>query len=699
MSSKKVKTVITSALPYANGPIHIGHLVEYIQTDIYVRFLKMAGEDVIYCCADDTHGTPIEINAFQKGISPNELIEYYYKEHTKDFKDFDIEFDSYYSTNSPENKEFSDLFFSRFVKNGDIEKKEVELTYCKHCKRFLPDRFVKGECPKCGAKDQYGDHCEVCNATYSPIELINSYCIICKNPPTRKKSVHYFFKLSNYAEKLKKWLIENKRLQKEIKNYVLNWIEEGLKDWDITRDAPYFGFNILGEKNKYYYVWLDAPIGYIASTKHYCDQHNLDYRLYWEDKNGRIIHFIGKDIIYFHFLFWPAQLMAAGFNLPYNIVVHGFLTLKKEKMSKSRGHLISAREYLDKLDPNYLRFYYACNLSHSMSDINFDPEQLKNRVNSQLIGNFANFANRTLTFLKKNFDGKVGDFNDEEPLKKIKINVEKILAAYRDIDFRQVINLIMEIGDIGNNYMQSMEPWRVIKEDKKKAHEIVALCFHILKQLCILMKPIVPSLCKKLEKQLNLENLTLKDLEIKTDKTHEIGSPSPLIQMITEIPFLDVKEKPDPIELVELKVAKVEKAFEHPNSDKLMVLSVSLGKEIRQIVAGIRNYYSPKELIGKNIIIIANLKPAIIRGYKSNGMLLAAVAKDKMGLLTIFKASPGDPVEINGLTYKGSYELSINEFKKISIVSEGEKILYKGKILKVKGEKVKADRNVKGKVS
>ncbi len=530
----KQKIVVTSALPYANGPIHLGHLVEYIQTDVYVRFLRLCGKQVIYCCADDTHGAPIEINAFRLGISPEELIARSYQEHTEDFAKFQISFDSYYSTNSPENKEFSDLIFSRLRDRGDIYQKVIDLSFCPQCKRFLPDRYVKGICPRCGAPDQYGDNCEVCNATYATTDLTNPYCSICRTPPIRKESEHYFFRLSSYSDQLRSWLVGNKQLQEEIKNYILNWIDSGLKDWDITRDAPYFGFQILDDPSKYYYVWLDAPIGYMASTKHYCQTHADDFDSYWVKDTGKIIHFIGKDIIYFHFLFWPAMLMGSGFRLPDNLIVHGFLTVNKERMSKSRGTFITAREYWQKADPNYLRFYFAANLSRNITDIDFDINDFKDRVNSELLGNVANLANRSLTFLKNKLGGEIIAPHEEEYRSLVQQKIFPILDAYQNFEFRAAMRGILEMSDYANKYFQHHEPWKVIKESKDEASRIVSTCVHWVRDLAILLKPVIPSICRELEMQLNLPDLTLNDLE-KNLAGHIIGTPKPLVQRIDQL--------------------------------------------------------------------------------------------------------------------------------------------------------------------
>ena len=536
MNKKEKKILVTSALPYANGPIHIGHLVEYIQTDIYVRFLRLGGKKIIYCCADDTHGAPIQINASKQGISPEELIAYYYKEHTEDFEKFYISFDSYYSTNSPENKKFSDLIFSRLKDKGDIYLKRVELTYCPQCQRFLPDRYVKGVCPRCGASDQYGDNCEVCNATYATTDLANAYCVICQASPIRKESDHYFFRLSNYTDRLQAWLNGNNQLQAEIKNYILKWIEAGLKDWDITRDAPYFGFQILDDPNKNYYVWLDAPIGYMASTQNYCQKHGDDFDSYWVNDTGEIIHFIGKDIIYFHFLFWPAMLMGSGFRLPDNIVVHGFLTVNKQKMSKSRGTFITAREYWQKTNPSYLRFYLAFNLSRNITDIDFDLNDFKDRINSELLGNFANLANRSLNFLKNKLGGKI-DVPEDEYYTLVQQKIPLIMKAYENCEFRAAIRGILDISDFANKYLQQREPWKVIKESPEEAGRIISTCVHWVRDLGILLKPVIPMICQELETQLNVSELTLQDLE-KNIAGHSIGQPKPLVQRIEHLDFV-----------------------------------------------------------------------------------------------------------------------------------------------------------------
>ncbi len=690
---EKKKIVVTSALPYANGPIHLGHLVEYIQTDIFVRAMKLDGEDVIYCCANDTHGTPIEVNAKKEGIPPEKLIHRYFIEHRKDFEDFYVEFDNFYTTNSPENKDLSDYIFLKLKENGDIYTKEIELTYCPKCERFLPDRFVKGKCPNCGAEDQYGDSCEVCNSTYEPTDLVEPHCVICGSTPITKRSLHYFFKLSNYSERLKEWLKSKKNLQDEIKNYILNWIDEGLNDWDISRDAPYFGFNIVGEKDKYYYVWLDAPIGYIASTKNLGIKMGFSWEDYWKSENGKIIHFIGKDIIYFHFLFWPAMLMGAGINLPENLIVHGFLKINNEKMSKSRGTFITARDYLEKLNPEYLRYYYARSLSRKLADIDLDLEDFKNKINNELIANLGNFINRSLTFLYKNFEGITSNKIDNSELQsKILDKSRNVINNYLNVNFKGAIKEILEIGDIANKFFQSSQPWKLVKENREKAHEDVTLSVNIVKILSILLKPVLPKVSNKIEKTLNLGHLNFED--IKFDYlSNKIEKPEILFEKLEDVNLI----KKDPFASVDLRVAKILEVKPHPKADKLLILKIDLGDEKRQIVAGIRKAYTEKGLTGKNIVVVYNLKPAKLRGVESNGMLLAASNKNDIGVLTV-DGNPGEMVRPEGVKFDGTEEIDINLFSSISIYGKGGYAFYDDKPLLCGDKKVKIDKNIEGKI-
>ena len=677
----KNKILITSALPYANGSIHIGHLVEYIQTDIFVRFLKLKGEDVIYCCADDAHGTPIEINAAKQGVTPQEFIDKFYKEHTEDFAKYHIEFDSYHTTNSDENKHFVHDIFGKLKDAGHIYTKDLELTYCNNCKRFLPDRYVKGNCPKCGAEDQYGDVCEKCNSAYKTTDLVEPYCTICKNKPIRKFSKHYFFKLSAFSDKLEQWLIGNKNLQPEIRNQILNWIENGLEDWNISRDAPYFGFKIPGEDNKYFYVWLDAPIGYIASTANYLGSVEEASKQYWHNPDSRIIHIIGKDIIYFHLLFWPAVLMGAGYELPEDIIVHGFLTVNKEKMSKSRGTFLTASEFEGLAKPEFLRFYYAANLTRKMNDLDLDLADFKERVNSELVSNIANFFYRVLSFTNKNFDSEV--LPAEKDFIK-QFGLENVPAAYEKVEFRQAVKELLRIGSLGNKYFQDNTPWALIKEDKNKAHQIVSNCINLVKDLNMLLKPILPIFTAEIEKQLGVEELKLDNLSVNLGE-HKINEAKIVIQNMEEIK-LDTKDK---FADVDLRVAEIKEADNHPNADKLVVLKIDLGSEQRTIVAGIRKHYTDEELVGKKIVVVKNLKPAKLRGIESKGMLLAASQGEDVILVTAEKSEAGDSVFAESITPEPKEQIEFDDFISLEILTDKQgKLEYNGHILKTESEEV-----------
>ncbi len=680
------KIIVTSALPYANGPIHIGHLVEYIQTDIFVRFLRLIGKDVVYCCADDTHGAPIEIKAKELGIKPEELIAKFLKEHQEDFKNFHIKFDSYYTTNSKENKYFSDLIFERLKKKDLIYKKEIEVTYCKHCKRTLPDRYVKGKCPKCKAADQYGDVCEVCNATYKTVDLIDPYCVICKNKPVRKKSEHYFFKLSKLSGFLEKWIKSNKNLQQEAKNFVLNWIKDELEDWNISRDGPYFGFKIPGEENKYYYVWLDAPIGYISSLANYLKNTKKTEKAWNESK---IIHFIGKDITYFHFLFWPAMLHAADLKLPDDIVVHGFLTINNEKMSKSRGTFFTAKEFLEKYDAEHLRYYYGNVLSKKLADIDLNLDEFRERINNELVGNLGNFCYRVISFVNKNFNGEIKNIdNNKTIINDINKKIKKIKDYYNELNFNFAVNETLLISDIGNKYFQKNEPWALIKNDKEKVREICGLCINIAKNLSILIEPVLPKFSEELQKQLNLKDLKWKDIGFDL-KNHKIGKEKLLVKKIEEI-----KEELFPLNL---KVAEVIEVKDHSNADKLYIMQINLGTEKRQLVAGLKDFYDKKELEGKKIIVVTNLKHAKLRGIESQGMLLAAEdSKGTVGLLTT-KAEPGAEVKFGNLK-NSNKEISFDSFLKINIKAKEGKIYFNNLELKTDKEAVSVEKVKDGSV-
>jgi methionyl-tRNA synthetase len=642
------RVFVTSALPYANGGIHLGHLVEYIQTDIYVRFRKMLGDDVVYVCADDTHGTPIEINARSRGITPEELVAFYAKEHKEDFDSFGVGFDIYYSTNSDENRRYSELVFSRLSEKGQIIRKKIPLNWCETDKRFLPDRYIKGECPKCGAQDQYGDVCEKCNSTYEPVDLKNPFCVICGGKPEAREADHYFFRLSDFTEKLRAWSNKDGSLQDEIRNYVTVWMNEGLKDWCISRNGPYFGFKIPGESDLYFYVWLDAPIGYLASLDKLCAMTGRKVDDYLYDPSTEMIHFVGKDIIYFHALFWPAMLMGSGIRPPDSLFVHGMLTVNGEKMSKSRGTFITARQYLSALDPHYLRYYYASNLSARADDLDLNLQDFENRINAELVGNISNFTYRTLSFCQKQFGGDVSEFPENTPTAEVLAAVGEIKELYAAREFRKAIQKINAVCSVANKYYQNGQPWAVARKDLEAARRIITWCTAMCKVLAVLIKPVLPKASESLERQLGLGPLGWADAAFDY-KGRRIASaemlavkidPAQIKKMLEYIPehtgpgkaaaaaaprepFVPMPEIDyETFSKIDLRVAEVLEAERVPKSKKLIRLQIDCG-ERRQIVAGIGEAFEPGQLVGKKIMVIANLKPAKLMGVESKGMLLA----------------------------------------------------------------------------
>ena len=504
------KLLVTSALPYANGSIHLGHLVEYIQTDIWVRFQKMSGNETYYNCADDTHGTPIMLKAEEENISPDDLVSKVHDEHANDFKDFNVNFDHFYSTNSPENKKLSESIYNTLKENNKISSKEIDQFYDESKAMFLPDRFIKGSCPKCEAEDQYGDSCEKCGATYSPTELKNPYSVLSGTEPIRKKTLHYFFKLSECEEFLKEW-IKNETLQPEAENKLKEWFDMGLQDWDISRDAPYFGFEIPDAPGKYFYVWLDAPIGYMASFKKFAQMNNLSFDEFWsKDSTAELIHFIGKDILYFHALFWPATLNYANYRTPSKIFTHGFLTVNGEKMSKSRGTFITARSYLDHIkDPNFLRYYYATKLNSSMEDLDLNLDDFVAKNNSDLIGKFINIPSRTSGFVSKFFNFELmplASIKSKDALallEKIKESKKIIETYYEAREFSKLVKVIIQLVENVNEYISKTEPWKLSKDEvqlksNSSLHEICSVCLKSFRMISIFLSPIIPSLSEKI---------------------------------------------------------------------------------------------------------------------------------------------------------------------------------------------------------
>ena len=513
------KILATSALPYANGSIHLGHLLEYIQTDIWVRYQRLIGNEIYYVCADDTHGTPVMLRAEKEGITPKNLVEEVHKEHTSDFKDFNISFDNFYSTNSRENKTLSEEVFRSLEENNKIIVKEIEQFFDNKKSMFLPDRFIKGTCPKCSAKEQYGDSCEVCGATYNPTDLIDAYSVLSGEKPVRKKTDHYFFKLSECEEFLKEWM-HSGPLQKEASNKLQEWFNAGLNDWDISRDAPYFGFEIPGAPGKYFYVWLDAPIGYMASFKNYTEDKDLSFDEFWKkESKTELVHFIGKDILYFHALFWPATLHYSGYRLPSNIFAHGFLTVNGQKMSKSRGTFITARSYLDCLkNPEYLRYYYFSKLNESMEDIDLNLDDFIVKVNSDLVGKLVNIPSRTSGFITKFFDNKLmpsKSFNTEEAKKLLNKTLcikDEVMQFFEERQFSKASRLIISHIENVNEYINSKEPWILAKDQKNNCasselHEICSVALLSFRSLCIYLSPILPELTSKVASFFNEEEL------------------------------------------------------------------------------------------------------------------------------------------------------------------------------------------------
>ena len=506
--------LVTSALPYANGSIHLGHMVEEIQTDIWVRVQKLLGHNCLYICADDTHGTAIMLSAAKNSESPETLIKRMQEEHTKDFQDFQISFDNYYTTHSAENKELAEYIFLKAKEKNLIYKKEIEQFYCEACGIFLPDRLIKGTCPKCKTPEQYGDNCEACSFTYNPQDLIEPYCVECKNKPILKKSTHYFFSISGSSEEIKAWLATDP-VRPEIKNKLAEWFTEGLKDWDISRDAPYFGFKIPGEEEKYFYVWLDAPVGYMASTLNWCKGDKALFDQIWgKNSNYEIFHFIGKDILYFHTLFWPGMLKAADFKLPQKIFVHGFLTVNGQKMSKSRGTFITARTYLNLLNPELLRYYYAAKLTSSIDDLDLNLEDFVYKINSELINKFINIASRLSKVIEKNFASQLSTLEPEgeKLLNEAKLAIPGIIKFYEELEYAKATKEIMRIAETANKYINDFAPWEAVKTNPELAQAICTTGINFLKIVSGLLKPIVPVTIAKIEDLLQINPIDFNNI-------------------------------------------------------------------------------------------------------------------------------------------------------------------------------------------
>ena len=663
------KILVTSALPYANGAIHLGHLVEYIQTDIWVRFQKMRGHHCVYCCADDTHGTPIMLRAEKEGVTPEQLIARVWQEHKRDFDGFHVEFDNYYSTHTPETRQYADRIYSHLREAGLIEIRSIEQYYDPVKEMFLPDRFIKGECPKCHARDQYGDNCEACGAAYQPTDLIDPYSAVSGAKPVRKSSDHHFFKLSDprCADFLKAWILPP-RVQAEAANKLNEWLQSGLSDWDISRDAPYFGFEIPGAPGKYYYVWLDAPIGYMGSFQNYCDRAGLDFDEYWKpDSEAELYHFIGKDILYFHALFWPAELSHAGFRTPTGVFCHGFLTVNGTKMSKSRGTFITAESYLKHLNPEWLRYYYSAKLNGSMEDIDLNLEDFAARVNSDLVGKYVNIASRCAGFINKRYAGRLGEIDIAATAPFVAaFESGEIARGYEERDYGRSLREIMRLADLANQYIAEIKPLEMAKQEGRVA-ELLEVCSTALTQfrdLTLYLKPVLPKLAEQVEAFLNLPALTWGPTWAPLPAGHCIQEyqhlmtridPKVIEAMVAENrqslePTVALADAPAPVRhaehqqsqveatpspwepfigiddftKVDLRIVRIAAAAHVEGADKLLKLTLDLGGETRTVFAGIKSAYAPETLVGRLTVMVANLAPRKMKFGVSEGMVLAA---------------------------------------------------------------------------
>lgn len=668
MSAKR-KILVTSALPYANGPLHLGHMVGYIQADIWVRLQRMLGHDCLYISGSDGHGTPIMIQAEKLGTTPTEMIQAIHLEHAKDFAAFHVAFDDFYTTDSPENKELVETVYARHVSKDSISKRTIKQLFDPEKKMFLPDRYIKGECPRCGSKDQYGDNCEVCGATYAPTDLINPYSTLSGAKPIEKSSEHYFFKLQNYSDFLQNWTRQG-HLQAEVMNKLDEWFKDGLREWDISRDAPYFGFKIPNTTDKYFYVWLDAPVGYMATFKHLCEKSNLNFAEYWDkDSKTELYHFIGKDIIYFHALFWPAILDGANFRTPTAIFANGFLTVDGQKMSKSRGTFIKASTYLAHLQPEYLRYYFAAKLSARIEDLDINFEDFMQRINADLVGKFINIASRCASFITKYFDGKLVA-NDHPLYQEFAAAGDEIATHYQQLEYSHAIRKIMALADRANQYIDEQKPWSLIKNVDAQA-QVQAICslgLNLFRVLMIYLKPVLPETATQVAQFLNIDSLQWQDKN-KALGAHTIREFKPLLQRIDpkqlealkmaaqeeiKVTTVEVKAETattntisiDDFNKVDLRIAKIIKAEHVEGADKLLRLEVDLGDEQRQIFAGIKSAYQPEALIDKHVVVVANLAPRKMRFGLSQGMVLMAGDGNELYLVSpVEGAKPGMKVK------------------------------------------------------
>ncbi|MCD9547643.1 methionine--tRNA ligase [Photobacterium carnosum] len=657
MAANPRKILVTCALPYANGSIHLGHMLEHVQADIWVRYQRLRGNEVHFICADDAHGTPIMLKAQQMGVEPEQMIAEVSKEHQADFAGFDINFSNYHSTHSPENRELASFVYTQLKDKGFITSRTISQLFDPEKEMFLPDRFVKGTCPKCKAEDQYGDNCDNCGETYSPTDLINPKSAVSGATPIMKDSEHFFFDLPQFEDMLKAWT-KSGALQDETSNKMQEWFESGLHQWDISRDAPYFGFEIPGEPGKYFYVWLDAPIGYMGSFKNLCDKRDdLDFDEFWnKDSSTELYHFIGKDIVYFHSLFWPAMLDGAGFRKPNNVFVHGYVTVNGAKMSKSKGTFIKAGTYLNHLDPECLRYYYAAKLNNRIDDLDLNLEDFTQRVNSDVVNKIVNLASRNAGFIAKRFDGMLSEnFSEPELYAEFVGAATRIGDLYENREYSRAIREITALADKANQYVDEKAPWVVAKQEGKdqELQEICTVGINLFRVLMAYLKPVMPKLTERTEAFLN-ETLTWESIETPLTN-HEVTKFKALFNRIDPAhvaamveaskeeaaadkaaieaaqPKSPLTDEPIEAEIefddfakIDLRIAKIVSCEAVPKADKLLKFQLDIGGEMRQVFSGIKSAYTPEELVGKMTVMVANLKPRKMKFGMSEGMILAA---------------------------------------------------------------------------
>ncbi len=664
--ANKRHILVTMALPYANGPIHLGHILEATQTDIWVRFQRLKGEDCVYVCADDTHGTAIMLRAENEGISPETLIARVQEEHERDYEKFNIGFSQFHSTHSPENKRLVQAIYLKLKENGHISRRTISQLFDPEKKLFLADRFIKGTCPKCKTPDQYGDNCENCNATYSPADLIDPRSTLSGATPVERESEHHFFKLPEFTQMLKSWT-RSGTLQEQVANKLNEWLESGLQEWDISRDAPYFGFEIPEAPGKYFYVWLDAPVGYMASFEKFCAKSDYNFDDYWRPgSNTELYHFIGKDIVNFHTLFWPAVLESAGYRTPNGVFVHGFVTINGQKMSKSRGTFINAEDYLAHLDPEYLRYYFAAKLSSAVDDLDLNLDDFVARVNSDLVGKVVNIASRCAGFINKGFAGKLAQHNSEPALiAEFQAAKDEVAALYEAREYSKAMRLIMSLADKANQYIADKAPWVIAKTDKQSSEvqEICSTGLNLFRMLIVYLKPVIPTMAQSVETFLAVPPLAWDSVD-STLNGHTIGAFVPLITRIdpadvtammeavtasqasaltqsapvatepvdsalAKEPICEEIQFPD-FAKVDMRIARIINAEHVQGADKLLRITLDLGLDaqgeptIRNVFSGIKSAYDPATLVNRLTVVVANLAPRKMKFGMSEGMVLAA---------------------------------------------------------------------------